>query len=66
MPTYEYECVKCHHRFDTRHGIDEKPELSCPECECAVKKVFSANGIIFKGSGWYVTDSASKPATAEK
>ncbi len=68
MPTYDYECTKCHHQFELNHGINDKPELSCPECEAAVKKVFAANGIIFKGSGWYITDSAPQPAatTPEK
>lgn len=60
MPVYEYACTKCQHHFDIRHGADEKPALSCPQCESDVKKVFHAAGIIFKGSGWYVTDSASK------
>ena len=60
MPLYEYACTLCHHKFDIRHGANEKPELSCPECQGAVKKVFHAAGIIFKGSGWYITDSAKK------
>lgn len=67
MPLYEYACIVCHHHFDMRHGVEEKPELSCPKCGGAVRKVFHASGIIFKGSGWYVTDSAPKQAdSAEK
>lgn len=60
MPIYEYACTKCDHHFDVRHGADDKPELSCPKCEADVRKVFHAAGIIFKGSGWYITDSAKK------
>ncbi|MHB0937426.1 MAG: FmdB family zinc ribbon protein [Armatimonadota bacterium] len=60
MPIYEYACTKCDHHFDVRHGADEKPMLSCPECAGDVRKVFHAAGIIFKGSGWYITDSAKK------
>jgi len=63
MPLYEYACTSCQHHFDLRHGADEKPELCCPQCQGAVKKVFHAAGIIFKGSGWYVTDSAPKKDT---
>ncbi len=60
MPIYEYACTKCDHHFDVRHSVDEKPELSCPQCEGEVRKVFHAAGIIFKGSGWYITDNAKK------
>ena len=60
MPIYEYACTRCDHHFDVRHGADEKPALSCPRCEGDVRKVFHAAGIIFKGSGWYITDSAAK------
>ena len=60
MPLYEYACEICAHRFDIRHGADEKPELSCPQCQGPVKKVFHAAGIIFKGSGWHITDYAPK------
>ncbi len=60
MPLYEYACKKCDHHFDVRHSADEVPELSCPICHHEVRKVFHAAGIIFKGSGWYVTDNAAK------
>jgi len=60
MPIYEYACTQCDHHFDVRHGADEKPELNCPQCQGDVRKVFHAAGIIFKGSGWYITDSAKK------
>ena len=64
MPIYEYACTKCDHHFDVRHSADEKPALSCPQCKGAVRKVFHAAGVIFKGSGWYITDSASKGSSS--
>ena len=67
MPLYEYACTKCDHHFDVRHSADEKPQLTCPKCHASAKKVFLPSGIIFKGSGWYVTDhakSGAKPADA--
>lgn len=60
MPIYEYACTKCDHHFDVHHGADEKPSLNCPQCNSEVRKVFHANGIIFKGSGWHITDYAKK------
>ena len=60
MPVYEYACKKCDHHFDVRHSADEVPELNCPVCLSEVRKVFHAAGIIFKGSGWYITDNAKK------
>ena len=60
MPIYEYACTKCDHHFDVRHGADEKPALKCPRCEGKVRKVFHVAGIIFKGSGWHITDYANK------
>ena len=60
MPVYEYACQRCDHHFDVRYGADEVPTLSCPKCHSEVKKVFHAAGIIFKGSGWHITDYAPK------
>lgn len=65
MPLYEYACTSCDHHFDVRHSANEKPELSCPECQHEVRKVFHASGIIFKGSGWYATDSTPKSSSTE-
>jgi len=66
MPVYEYACKKCDHHFDVRHGADEVPELSCPECQSEVRKVFHAAGIIFKGSGWHITDYAKKSSVVSE
>ena len=57
MPVYEYECENCGRRFERMQSINDQPVRQCPECSGAVHKVFHAAGIIFKGSGWYITDS---------
>jgi len=61
MPTYEYECQKCGHRFDEFQSITAKPLRTCPKCKGKVKRLLGAGaGIIFKGSGFYQTDYRSK------
>ena len=57
MPTYEYECLACKHRFERFQKFSEPPVSECPECGSTVRKVLFPAGIVFKGSGWYVTDS---------
>lgn len=60
MPTYEYQCVKCEHRFEEFHGISERPKLKCPVCRGRVKRLISSGaGLLFKGSGFYITDYRS-------
>ncbi len=57
MPTYEYKCCSCGRRFEVFHGVDESVE-SCEACGARdVRRVFHPVGVIFKGSGFYVTDS---------
>jgi putative FmdB family regulatory protein len=56
MPIYEYECGKCGHHFDLRRGFGEDGSADCPKCHCEASRVFSAVPVIFKGSGFYVTD----------
>ena len=62
MPTYEYECSRCGHKFEKVQPITGKPVRKCPKCaKLAVKRLFSSGGgIIFKGSGFYQTDYRSK------
>ncbi len=57
MPTYEYECRACSHRFERRQRFEEAPIEVCPECGGATRRVLHPVGIVFKGSGWYVTDN---------
>ena len=57
MPTYEYKCLECDHRFEAFQSMKDDPLESCPECEGSVKKLISSGaGFIFKGSGFYITD----------
>jgi len=56
MPIYEYECPYCHHRFELKQGFHDKPQAECPQCKKKAKRVFHPAPIIFKGSGFYVTD----------
>ena len=66
MPIYEYECESCHHRFDLKQSFSDKPQAACPKCKKKSRRVFHPAPIIFKGSGFYVTDhSSSNPASAK-
>ncbi|MFA5005144.1 MAG: FmdB family zinc ribbon protein [Candidatus Omnitrophota bacterium] len=57
MPTYEYECLNCKHKFEILQSITAKPLTRCPRCGKKVKKLISSTGgFIFKGSGFYATD----------
>jgi putative FmdB family regulatory protein len=61
MPTYEYECLKCGKRFEQFQSIHDPPRRRCPECRGKVRRlVGSGAGVIFKGSGFYVTDYRSE------
>jgi len=57
MPTYEYECQDCHQRLEAVQKFADPPLTVCPNCGGTLRKVFSAVGIVFKGSGFYKTDS---------
>ena len=69
MPTYEYVCSKCEHRFDVFQAITEKPLTVCPKDKCRMKRwgkgeikrgIVTGAGILFKGSGFYTTDYRSE------
>ncbi len=72
MPTYDYECPKCGHRFELFQRITEKPRQTCPSCKSrGVRRLIGTGaGLLFKGSGFYITDYRSdsyhKAAKAEK
>ncbi len=73
MPTYEYECQHCGHRFEEFQSITAAPRQTCPQAEClgSVKRLIgTGGGLLFKGSGFYITDYRSdgyqKAAKAEK
>jgi len=63
MPTYEYLCNECEHAFEAVQSFTEAAIENCPNCSGAVRKVYNNVGVVFKGSGFYKTDSRSKPAT---
>jgi len=63
MPLYEYECKKCHHRFEKIQKFSDKMVKKCPECGGPVEQLISAPAVQFKGSGWYVTDYAKKSSS---
>jgi putative FmdB family regulatory protein len=60
MPLYEYECKKCHHRFEKIQKFSDRHVKKCPKCGGPIEQVISAPAVQFKGSGWYVTDYAKK------
>ncbi|MCR4408245.1 MAG: zinc ribbon domain-containing protein [Anaerolineae bacterium] len=57
MPVYVYQCNTCGMTFERRQSITEEPLRDCPECEGQVHRVIQPVGVIFKGSGFYVTDN---------
>jgi putative FmdB family regulatory protein len=61
MPTYEYECEKCHHHFEKFQNITDEPVKVCPVCGGKVKRLISGGGgLLFKGNGFYITDHRSE------
>ncbi len=57
MPTYEYECSRCNYNFEEFQRITEKPLTKCPKCSGRLRRLITGGaGLIFKGSGFYVTD----------
>jgi putative FmdB family regulatory protein len=56
MPTYEYLCKTCSHRFETWQKMTDDPLTICPECGATIRRVLFPAGIVFKGSGFYKTD----------
>lgn len=74
MPTYAYACTQCGHRFEAVQSFSDAALTECPECAGRLRKVFSPVGVVFKGSGFYRTDSrkaetspgkSDKPGTKE-
>ena len=59
MPTYQYACTACGHRFEAVQSFSDSSLTDCPECAGRLRKLFNTVGIVFKGSGFYRTDSRS-------
>jgi len=66
MPTYEYACKKCGERLEVMQSFSAKPLKKHKTCEGDLQKVFHPAGLIFKGSGFYVTDSRSSKSSSSK
>jgi putative FmdB family regulatory protein len=60
MPVYQYQCSCCNHEFDLKQSFYDESIASCPKCQNGARRLFKPVPIIFKGSGFYVTDSARK------
>lgn len=57
MPTYQYACTACSHQLEAVQSFTDDPLTECPQCNGRLRKVFNSVGIVFKGSGFYRTDS---------
>jgi len=60
VPTYQYQCIECEHEFEAIQAFSDAPISTCPECGKSVRKIYSNVGVVFKGSGFYKTDSRTK------
>ena len=65
MPTYQYACTECGHFFEAVQSFSDDALTVCPECDGRLRKVFNAVGVVFKGSGFYRTDSRSSSTATE-
>nr|WP_058235748.1 FmdB family zinc ribbon protein [Devriesea agamarum] len=63
MPTYVYACKDCGHQFEKYQSFQDEALSECPTCEGQLRKVFNSVGIVFKGSGFYSTDSGARSKT---
>ena len=66
MPTYQYACTDCGHAFEQFQSFSDDALTVCPECSGKLRKLFNAVGVVFKGSGFYRTDSRGTSASTEK
>ncbi|MGW3482256.1 FmdB family zinc ribbon protein [Rhodococcus indonesiensis] len=66
MPTYSYACTSCDNRFDIVQSFTDDALTECNECSGKLRKLFNSVGIVFKGSGFYRTDSRSGGSTASE
>ena len=64
MPTYTYTCTACNNHIEKRQSFTDLPLTTCEECGGTLRKIIHPVGIVFKGSGWYITDSRSASASS--
>jgi putative FmdB family regulatory protein len=62
---YDYRCDACGHRFEVRQSFSDEPLSLCPQCTGRVRRVVHPAGVIFKGSGWYITDSRKASSASQ-
>jgi putative FmdB family regulatory protein len=65
MPTYQYACTACDHAFEAIQSFSDDSLTECPQCKGEIRKVYTAVGVVFKGSGFYKTDSTQKSTTPD-
>ena len=65
MPTYQYACTECGHAFEQFQSFSDDALTVCPECEGRLRKLYNAVGVVFKGSGFYRTDSRASDKKAD-
>ena len=65
MPTYQYACTACGEQLEAVQAFSDAPLTECPACEGRLRKVYSAVGVVFKGSGFYRNDSRSKSTSSD-
>ncbi|MFJ5233181.1 FmdB family zinc ribbon protein [Kitasatospora sp. NPDC088391] len=64
MPTYQYQCTECGNGLEAVQKFSDDALTTCPDCQGKLRKVFSAVGVVFKGSGFYRTDSRSSSSSS--
>ncbi|MFJ6669811.1 FmdB family zinc ribbon protein [Actinosynnema sp. NPDC091369] len=64
MPTYQYACTECDHRFEAVQSFSDSALTECPQCSGKLRKLYGAVGVVFKGSGFYRTDSRSSSSSS--
>ncbi|MFE4520386.1 FmdB family zinc ribbon protein [Kitasatospora sp. NPDC056783] len=64
MPTYQYQCTECGNGLEAVQKFTDEALTTCPDCQGRLRKVFSAVGVVFKGSGFYRTDSRSSSSSS--
>ncbi|GAA1334547.1 FmdB family zinc ribbon protein [Saccharothrix algeriensis] len=66
MPTYQYACTECDHRFEAVQSFSDSALTECPECKGKLRKLYGAVGVVFKGSGFYRTDNRASSGSSSK
>ncbi len=66
MPTYSYQCKECGEAFDAQQSFSDDPLTVCPNCGGPLRKLFNSVGVVFKGSGFYITDYGKDGKGAKK